>query len=71
MGSPRPGDIRRSWADISKAKNVLGYEPQLSLEDGLRERLELARRHEFSNKEHEALDGLWEHTAEEDHITIA
>ena len=34
---PRKGDIRRSWADISKARALLGYEPEVSLEQGLRE----------------------------------
>jgi nucleoside-diphosphate-sugar epimerase len=24
-----------TWADISKAKNLLGWEPQVSLEEGL------------------------------------
>ena len=33
---PRPGDIRDSWADISAAREVLGYEPRVSLEEGLR-----------------------------------
>jgi UDP-glucose 4-epimerase len=33
---PRAGDIRDSWADISAAREVLGWEPQVSLEDGLR-----------------------------------
>ena len=32
----RPGDIRDSWADLSKAKRILGYQPQVGLEDGLR-----------------------------------
>ena len=32
----RPGDIRDSWADLSAARDVLGYEPSISLEDGLR-----------------------------------
>ncbi len=32
---PRPGDIRHSLADISKAKKMLGYEPRWSLDDGL------------------------------------
>ncbi|MFC7080013.1 NAD-dependent epimerase/dehydratase family protein [Halorussus caseinilyticus] len=34
---PRPGDIRHSEADISKARSELGYEPAVSLETGLRE----------------------------------
>jgi dTDP-L-rhamnose 4-epimerase len=31
----RRGDIRHCFADISKARRVLGYEPRVSLEDGL------------------------------------
>jgi dTDP-L-rhamnose 4-epimerase len=33
----RVGDIRHCYADISLARQVLGYEPQVSLEDGLGE----------------------------------
>ena len=33
---PRAGDIRDSWADISAAREVLGWEPKVSLEEGLR-----------------------------------
>jgi nucleoside-diphosphate-sugar epimerase len=32
---PREGDIRDSQADISQAKEFLGYEPQVSFEEGL------------------------------------
>jgi nucleoside-diphosphate-sugar epimerase len=32
----RAGDIRHSYADISKAQRVLGYQPQFSFEAGLR-----------------------------------
>ena len=32
---PRPGDIRHSYADISKAKKILGFEPSISLEKGV------------------------------------
>jgi nucleoside-diphosphate-sugar epimerase len=28
-------DLMQTWADISKAKNLLGWEPQVSLEEGL------------------------------------
>lgn len=31
----RPGDIRHSLADISKARVILGYQPKYSLRDGL------------------------------------
>jgi UDP-glucose 4-epimerase len=33
---PRPGDLRNSWADVSEAREALGFEPSVSLEDGLR-----------------------------------
>jgi dTDP-L-rhamnose 4-epimerase len=36
-GSYRFGDIRHCFADISLARETLGYEPQQSLEDGMRE----------------------------------
>jgi len=32
----RPGDVRHSLADISKAKAILGYQPTVGLEEGLR-----------------------------------
>lgn len=33
----RPGDIRHSCADVSKVRQVLGFEPEYSVMDGLRE----------------------------------
>jgi UDP-N-acetylglucosamine 4-epimerase len=33
----RPGDVRHSLADISKARDFLGYEPEFSVQEGLRE----------------------------------
>ncbi len=33
---PQPGDVPRTWADISRAHEVLGYQPKVSLEEGLR-----------------------------------
>jgi UDP-N-acetylglucosamine 4-epimerase len=37
FGPDRPGDIRHSNADISKAKEKLGYDPDWSFADGIRE----------------------------------
>jgi nucleoside-diphosphate-sugar epimerase len=28
-------DLMETWADISKAKNLLGWQPQVSLDEGL------------------------------------
>jgi nucleoside-diphosphate-sugar epimerase len=34
--APRPGDVRDSQADITKARQLLGYQPRVSFEEGLR-----------------------------------
>jgi nucleoside-diphosphate-sugar epimerase len=40
---PRPGDVLHSQADISLARQVLGYEPKVSYEQGLRKTVEWYR----------------------------
>jgi UDP-glucose 4-epimerase len=35
-GNRRPGDVRRNYSDISKARRMLGYEPVYDLGSGLR-----------------------------------
>ena len=42
-GPPRLGDVRHSTADISLARAVLGYEPIVSFEEGLRRTVEWLR----------------------------
>ncbi len=32
----QPGDVPRTWADITRAHEILGYEPKVSIEEGLR-----------------------------------
>jgi UDP-glucose 4-epimerase len=39
-GPPRAGDVKHSLADLSRARTLLGFEPRVSLEDGLRRTLE-------------------------------
>jgi nucleoside-diphosphate-sugar epimerase len=34
--SPRPGDVQRTWADISKAKKLLSFVPKVGFEAGLK-----------------------------------
>jgi UDP-glucuronate 4-epimerase len=31
----QPGDVSRTWADISEARRILGYDPRVSLEEGI------------------------------------
>lgn len=45
----RPGDVRRSVADISKARRFLGFEPTYSVAEGLGEALEW-----YAERAHEA-----------------
>lgn len=40
VGKYREGDIRHCVADIARAEDLLGYQPQVTLEDGLRELLD-------------------------------
>ena len=35
-GPERPGDVKHSLADISKAKKLLGYEPLITVEEGMK-----------------------------------
>ena len=42
-GKYRVGDIRHCWADVTLAREVLGYRPSVSLEDGLVELSEWLR----------------------------
>ncbi len=34
-GSPRPGDVSESLADVSLARELIGYEPSVDFEEGL------------------------------------
>ena len=40
FGAPRQGDVRFSQADITKAREALGYRPKTELEEGLRRTVE-------------------------------
>lgn len=35
-----PADVKATWADITKARTLLGWEPQVSIEEGLRRSVE-------------------------------
>jgi dTDP-L-rhamnose 4-epimerase len=57
VGKYREGDIRHCVADISRARRLLGYEPKVSLEQGIPELLEWVR-------EQKATDNVATATAE-------
>jgi nucleoside-diphosphate-sugar epimerase len=37
---PRPGDVRHSHADVSKARELIGYDPEIGFEEGLQRTVE-------------------------------
>ena len=39
----RRGDVRHTWGDISKARNELGYSPEVTFEEGIRRTIEWAK----------------------------
>ncbi len=58
-GKYREGDIRHCVADISKARRLLGYEPTVTLEEGITELLAWVRRQEqVTDAVREATDEL-------------
>ena len=44
----RTGDVRHSLADIARARDLLGYEPRVDLEEGLRRTLDWWRRSRYA-----------------------
>jgi UDP-glucuronate 4-epimerase len=42
----RAGDVKATWADITKAKEMLGYEPKISFKEGLARTIEWAKAYE-------------------------
>ena len=40
---PRPGDVRHSHADISKAESLLGYDPAVGFDEGIERTIEFYR----------------------------
>lgn len=54
----RSGDIRHCIADISRAKELLGFEPQVSFENGMRELVEWGKQVEAEDRTREAAEEL-------------
>ncbi len=47
---PRVGDVRHSLADITRARDLLGYEPRVKLEEGLRLTIDWWERSRFAGR---------------------
>jgi dTDP-L-rhamnose 4-epimerase len=48
----RAGDIRHCYPNISRARNLLGFEPQIQLKEGLAELVEWAKAHGWGSVDH-------------------
>ncbi len=49
--APRPGDVMRHYADISKAQRVLGFEPKIEIREGVKRYVDWLMRSEFDPRE--------------------
>jgi UDP-glucuronate 4-epimerase len=47
---PQPGDVPQTFADISKARALLGYDPQTQIEEGIHRFVEWFRQRQVSDK---------------------
>jgi UDP-glucuronate 4-epimerase len=47
----QPGDVPQTFADITKARQVLGYDPQTQIEDGIRKFVAWFRERDNGNKD--------------------
>ncbi len=56
--TPRKNDIRHCYADIAKAKNILGWEPKISLKQGMKELIEWSTLQEASDDFEKATNEL-------------
>ena len=54
MGKARTGDIRHCFADISLARDVLGFQPRRSFADSLGELAEWVREQQAEDRVHDA-----------------
>jgi dTDP-L-rhamnose 4-epimerase len=54
----RKGDIRHCWADTSKIRKLLGWEPAVSFEDGMAELIDWAHSAEAADRSDEAISEL-------------
>ena len=57
-GKYRVGDIRHCFADITKAKNILGFKPEVSMEQGMQELLEWLKDQSSEDKVDRATEEL-------------
>ena len=61
IGQYRAGDIRHCYADISKIRERLGYQPQVRFEQGVDDLVEWVRQQEAQDRFERARDELAAH----------
>ena len=48
----QPGDVPQTFADVSKARGLLGYDPQTEIEEGIRRFVEWFSAYQLTEKTH-------------------
>jgi nucleoside-diphosphate-sugar epimerase len=48
--APRPGDVYRHYADITKAKQLFDFRPSIDIESGLSQTVEWFRAHDIAGR---------------------
>lgn len=48
---PRPGDVQQHFADITKARRILGFEPHINIREGVKRYVDWLARSEFDPRE--------------------
>lgn len=61
VGKFRAGDIRHCYADITRARTLLGYEPTVHYKDGIRELIEWVKTQQAEDKSSAAFAELQQH----------
>jgi dTDP-L-rhamnose 4-epimerase len=61
LGRFREGDVRTCYADISRSEKLLGYRPQMALEDGVRSLAAWVASQQSTDRSRQALDELDRH----------
>ena len=59
MLESQPGDVSTTYADITKAKDMLGYQPKAKMEEGIRRFVEWYKRAKNNSFPLDKLFGLW------------
>ena len=59
FGKPRPGDVRRHYADITMAKQKLGFKPEVSISEGIKSYIQWFKADHRNLEEHRGEEDIY------------